>query len=96
MVVAGGKDSPSLSHIYHVADGVWRDGPPMPQPLTLGTVVQMQDFFQILGGYNGTDYTDMIIEFDPLSMSWIEKEQKLSHGKHLFFATGVDKSKFCS
>ena len=102
LVVAGGNDevqSTVLSSVmmFDTATNRWADGPALPFPLTYATVVPTERSFLILGGsnYNSGDYFDTILEFDPLNMEWIVRDETLSAEGNSVYAITVDRERFC-
>ena len=102
LVVAGGNDevqSTVLSSVmmFDTTTNRWADGPALPFPLTYGTVVPTERSFLILGGrnYNTGDYFDTILEFDPLNMEWIVRDETLSAEGNSVYAITVDRERFC-
>ena len=64
-------------------------------------MVQLEDTFLIVGGtpcyYNEIGCErETIIEFDPVNLDWIVREERLSQGRWLSFATAVPRDFLCA
>ena len=96
LVVAGG-DSQSRSRILDVETRTWREGPRLPNQLSLAPTWQRQDTFVIFGGYSRelSRSVNTILEFDRMEELWITRDETLSENKHFMFLTDVESDIFC-
>lgn len=75
--VIGGRsvygDRPAHSNrveIYNVASGQWREGVPMPAPMTTASVVVDGGFLVVAGGYDSTRTHAEVYIFNPRTDGW--------------------------
>ena len=95
VVVAGGviETTTDRSKILDVGSRTWREGPPLPiDYIYYGRVLQQEDNFLIVGGVL---LDDGILEFNPLSESWVLRQERLSVGRDQHFMVSVDADYFC-
>ena len=80
---------------YYLISGTWSLGPPLPSPVGGGTVVTFEDSFMIVGGSGGSGNYETVLQFDPVNMDWIVRDQTLQLGRSFSFAIDVEKELFC-
>ena len=75
----------------------WTDGPNLPFPISSARTIQTQDSFLLVGGINKDtlEYLDTIIEFDPVNVSWIVRNETLATARDAFYMVEVDRERFC-
>ena len=75
----------------------WREGPRLPNQLSLAPTWQRQDTFVIFGGYSRelSRSVNTILEFDRMEELWITRDETLSENKHFMFLTDVESDIFC-
>ena len=104
VIVAGGYETKvgyvNTTQVLDVASGNWTElGPALPSRANYqGRVLQTETSFLIVGGYDGSGsagYMDTVLEFDPVNMAWIEREETLGLGRRAFFVAEVDRERFC-
>ena len=102
VVVAGGTTSATGtstladSWIYSLASSTWVSGPPLPTTLRIARVVPTETSFYITGGRDHYNYdTDMVLEFDPIGMDWIIRNETLDIARYEHHAIEVDIERFC-
>ena len=100
-IVAGGFDLDTFSTIattrmYDVDKGFWMAGPDLPRPLRLSaTVPTTEGSFLLFGGVDNEYYYDTIIEFDPVNVGWVVREETMTWNKDRVFAVEVDREDYC-
>ena len=73
--------------------GTWQNGPDLPFPIDATRVVQLGKTFLVVGGYS--EYRDddghlwSILEFDPVNLQWIRRQERLTYGVNSHYATLV-------
>ena len=68
----------------------------MPYVLEEGIVVPTETSFMIVGEIVFSDAREQILEFHPVNMDWILREETMEVGIYGQFIIGVDREKFCS
>ena len=103
IVVAGGLGTgfDAAVQIYDLPSGPWRlASNSLPHYLREGEVVDIEDTFLIVGGYDGPLYdatTDEILQFNPDDETCTIREERLALGRTAHFAALVDGTKYnCS
>ena len=104
MVVAAGgfrysQSSPlDTVQIFDVDTETWRmSEQSLPDQLTYGAVVQLDDTFLIVGGktaQNPALSSDRILQFEPDSETWIERGERLALPRDSHMAVLVDERPF--
>ena len=100
-IVAGGFDLITFSTIattrmYNVDQGFWMAGPDLPRPLRLSaTVSTAEGSFLLFGGADNEYYYDTIIEFDPLNVGWVVREETMTRNTSRAFVVEVHREAFC-
>ena len=99
VVLAGGFDTPlsSLVQILDVSTETWTFGPDLPTSIYSARTVQTPKSFLIVGGRSRVtnDYSDAILEFDPVNYGWIVRNETLALARRGFYMIDVDKDRFC-
>ena len=98
MVVAGGVYERDNVLILDVESRQWRSGPPLPyQGRLFASVIQEEDSFLIVGGFDPVDVTGDILQFDEADEAWVLRQERLSTPRADFFAIEIDNEgyEFC-
>ncbi len=77
-------------YIYNLANGTWRDGPPLTEEyVRLGSAtVQMNKNFVIVGGYvSTTESSAAVFEFDAETYEWTRSTATLAQPRE--YAAGI-------
>ena len=85
---AFGTNALSTVEIYSVKSNTWRKGTNLPKPLNRAAVVPYGTTFLIIGGDDGTIFSDKVYEYTTYGM-WTEMTMKLSEGKRDLVAINV-------
>ena len=98
VVMAGGLYASQSKEVAIYVDGEWAEGPELPFKLTDGKVIQSETSFLIVGGYSSDsgEYVGTILEFDPIGMGWIPREETLEVGRGRHYAVAVNRELFCT
>ena len=100
-IVAGGFDLDTFSTIattrmYDIDKSFWMAGPDLPRPLRLSaTVPTAEGSFLLFGGADNEFYYDTIMEFDPVNVGWVVREEAMTRNKNRIFVVEVDREDFC-
>ena len=99
--MAGGyrdEESRFEVNIYSIDRGTWTEGPALPMGIFSGQVVDngTGGFYIVGGAYDFYNFLNMVYEFDPINMVWIERDESLVQGRDRFATIDVDKAKFCT
>ena len=100
-IVAGGFDINTRATIattvmYDLDKEYWMTGPDLPRPLRYTTTVPTAEgSFLLIGGTDNEAFFDTIIEFDPMNVGWIVREEKMTWTRNRVFAVEVDSGDFC-
>ena len=89
IVVVGGysEEASRTSEIFSLDSLTWATGPGVPSTpngkFFRSEVYQLEDAFDLLGGYDGSNYLDTVFEFDPEGFTWKLRDERLDTGRYL-------------
>ena len=83
-----------------MATDTWFSGPPLPFPMWVGEVLKTSNSFITLGGavnpnLDLEESTDIILEFDPIGLAWMEREERLPVARSGFYTIDVEPNDYC-
>ncbi len=70
------------SEIFSLRSLSWSEGPEAPFFHSAGTA-QLDDSFVIVGGWDGTNYTDTLYAFDEVGYGWVQLPQRLRTAREM-------------